>query len=57
MTLYTDEELANCPPEYKAWCEKMAEHAPTFTLDQQIAEAKEEMGDKKWNELEAEWIA
>ena len=28
---------------------------PTYTLDRQIAEARREMGEEKWQRLNAEW--
>lgn len=28
---------------------------PTFTLDRQIAQARREMGETKWHELNREW--
>ncbi len=34
-----------------------AEHTPTFTLDRQIAEARERMGEERWQELQKEWDA
>lgn len=30
-------------------------HNPTFTLDRQIAEARAEMGEARWAELNKEW--
>lgn len=30
-------------------------HNPTFTLDRQIAEARAEMGEEKWQRLNQEW--
>lgn len=35
----------------------VAEHAPTYTLDDQITRARGGMTDKRWNELNAEWMA
>lgn len=32
-------------------------YMPTFTLDRQIAEARAEMGEARWAELNAEWEA
>lgn len=31
------------------------EWMPTFTLDQQIADARREMGEARWAELNREW--
>lgn len=30
-------------------------HNPTYTLDRQIAEARAEMGEERWAELNKEW--
>lgn len=32
------------------------EHAPTYTLDRDIIKARADMGTRRWNELEAEWM-
>ena len=31
------------------------ESAPTFTLDRQIAQARRDMGEARWAELQKEW--
>lgn len=31
------------------------EHEPTHTLERQIAEARRDMGESRWNELNKEW--
>ncbi|WP_374412687.1 hypothetical protein [Novosphingobium colocasiae] len=31
------------------------EHFPNFSLDRQIAQARKEMGEKRWAELQEEW--
>ena len=31
------------------------EYEPSFTLDREVARARAEMGEKRWNELNAEW--
>lgn len=36
-----------------AGCDRESE--PTFTLDQQIAQARAEMGEARWAELGKEW--
>ena len=33
------------------------EHEPTHTLERQIAEARREMGEARWQELMKEWEA
>lgn len=35
--------------------DRTAEHEPTYTLERQIAQARREMGEERWNELEKEW--
>lgn len=37
------------------FAEPVAEWTPTYTLDRQIAEARERMGEERWQELNAEW--
>lgn len=45
-------------------CQRAVEHLgntpscmPTFTLDRQIAQARREMGEARWAQLDAEWNA
>ena len=45
----TYEDLLAEIEDYLADCE------PTYTLDQQIAEARSEMGEAKWHQLGKEW--
>ncbi len=33
------------------------EYDPTFTLDRQVAEARREIGEARWQQLNAEWRA
>ena len=45
---------------YERLCERadrIAEHAPTFTLDRQIADARETMGEDRRAQLRAEFDA
>lgn len=37
--------------------DRIAEHAPTFTMDRQIAEARAEMGEEAWARLNADWYS
>lgn len=30
---------------------------PTFTLERQVAQARRDMGEARWNQLQAEWNA
>ena len=43
--------------EYACLLAAMAERecAPTFTLDRQIEQARREMGEARWQQLQAEW--
>ena len=56
---------AHWSPEYQTWVRRMAERQrravigesePTYTLDRDIIEARERMGTRRWNELNAEWM-
>lgn len=40
-----------------AFAEPVAEWAPTYTLERQIAEARERMGEERWQEMQKEWEA
>lgn len=33
------------------------EHSPTFSLEKQVREARREMGEARWAQLQAEWDA
>ena len=35
--------------------ETVPEWAPTYTLDQAVREARQEMGEERWQQLNAEW--
>jgi hypothetical protein len=39
------------------WTEEppVPDYVPNFTLDRQIAEAREQMGESRWQQLQAEW--
>ena len=55
-----NQEIGKKPFEFAAnwWSDnapKARECEPTFTLDRQIAEARQEMGEDRWAELQAEW--
>lgn len=34
---------------------EVAEHAPTYRMDEQIKRARERMGPERWAELQEEW--
>lgn len=38
-----------------AWGNRVPEHAPTYRLDQFIAEGRREMGEELWAKRNAEW--
>lgn len=42
---------------HPSWLEPRADHEPAYTLDRQIALAREEMGPVKWAKVMAEWDA
>ena len=43
------------PRTQEARSEQVSEWLPTYRLDQRIAEARERMGEARWDELNAEW--
>ena len=47
--------LAAC--DASAAREFVPEHTPTYTLERQIAEARERMGEERWQEMQKEWEA
>lgn len=49
MTSHTPHQWTEEPP--------VAECCPTFTLDRQIATARTEMGEERWQQLQDEWNA
>lgn len=40
-----------------AFAEPVKEWTPTYTLERQIAEARERMGEERWQEMQKEWEA
>lgn len=36
---------------------RVPEYTPSYTLDRQIVKARANMGIRRWNELEAEWLS
>ena len=37
------------------WLQPAPEHEPSYTLDRQIAEARESMGEARWQQVMREW--
>lgn len=51
------------PPHHRTFYAKIVptylprECEPTFTLERHVAQARRDMGEARWNQLQAEWNA